>query len=77
MAVPASTPLTVAGDDEPVTVAILPLAGLQVPPVTASLSEVLAPAHMLAEPVMVPATGNGFTVTTLVATAVPQLLDTE
>ena len=45
------------------------------PPV-ALLSVVVVVGHSVSRPVMVPATGNGFTVTIAVAAAVPQLLVT-
>ena len=73
VAVPADTPVTM-----PVvpTVATVVAVLLQVPPVVASLNPVVAPAQTVAVPVMVPADGNGLTVTTLVAAAVPQPLVT-
>jgi hypothetical protein len=49
---------------------------LQVPPVTVLLNVVDAPVHTVVVPVIVPAKGNGLTVTAAVATAEPQLLVT-
>jgi hypothetical protein len=49
---------------------------LQVPPAAASVSDVVDPAHTVAVPVIVPAFGNGSTVTVAVAAAVPQPLVT-
>ena len=49
---------------------------LHAPPEVVSLKPVAEPAHTVAEPVMVPADGNGLTVTTSVAAAVPQPLVT-
>ena len=49
---------------------------LQVPPVATSLNVVVDPAQTVVVPVIVPAIGNGLTVTVVVATAVPQLLVT-
>ena len=62
VAVPAVTPVTTPVD-EPIVAFALPL--LHVPPVTRSLSVVVAPAHTLAVPAM--AVGTGFTVIGLVA----------
>ena len=49
---------------------------LQVPPVTSLLSVWSAPAHIDDAPVIVPALGNGLTVTIRVAIALQQLLVT-
>ncbi len=49
---------------------------LHTPPPAASVSVVVPAGHSEVVPVMVPATGSGFTVTILIATAVPQLLVT-
>ena len=63
--------------DTPVTIPVLPTVAipvapeLHVPPVTASVSAVVIPAHTVAVPVTVPALGAAFTVTTLLADAVP------
>ena len=70
---PAAIPLTIP---EASTVANVASALLQVPPVAASLNDVVAAAHTVAVPVIVPASGNGFTVTIIESTAVPQLLTT-
>ena len=48
----------------------------QVPPAVPSVSCVVLPAHTDEEPVMAPAVGNGLTVITCVAYAVPQPLVT-
>jgi hypothetical protein len=50
---------------------------LHVPPVAVLENEVVSPAHTVAVPESVPATGNGLTVTICVSVAVPQLLVTE
>ena len=73
LALPEETP-----DTTPVlfTAATEVLLLLQVPPVTTSLSVVDEPAHMALLPVMVPETGNGLTVASLLATEVPQPLVT-
>ena len=68
---PAETPVTIP----PLLMVATPVdTELQVPPVTASFNVVAEPAQTVVVPVMVPATGNGLTVTVVVATAVPQLL---
>ena len=46
------------------------------PPVVVLLNDVVAVAQTIAVPVIVPATGSGLTVTSIVAVAVPQLLVT-
>ena len=71
VAVPAVTPIT-----DPVlpTVAIVVAVLLHAPPVAASDKPVVEPTHTVAVPVMVPADGNGLTVTTSVAIAAPQPL---
>jgi hypothetical protein len=51
-----------------------PLLLLHEPPVTVLESDIVVPAHMLAEPVMVPALGDVFTVITRAAPITPQLL---
>ena len=73
VAVPAATPVTM-----PVlpTVATVVAVLLHAPPVVASPNPVVAPAQTVAVPVIVPADGNGLTVTTLIAAAVPQPLVT-
>ena len=57
------------------TVAAAVLVLLQAPPdvPVPSLNAVVEPAHTVAVPVIVPATGSGLTVTTCVAATVPQL----
>jgi hypothetical protein len=47
----------------PVTVATPVLVELHTPLVAPSVKDVVEPAHIVAVPVIVPATGNGFTVT--------------
>ena len=57
----------------------VPLPGfalLQTPPPAASVSAVVAPTQTVSVPVMVPALGNGLTVTTCVAAAAPHVLVT-
>ena len=49
---------------------------LQTPPLDPSLRVVVAVGHTVAVPLIAPALGNGFTVTTFVAAVVPQLLVT-
>ena len=71
VSVPAKTPVTT-----PLETVAFALAVLHVPPLAASLRVILAPTQTLVAPVIVPATGNGLTVITCVATAVPQLLVT-
>ena len=58
------------------TEAIAVLALLHVPPETLSDSGVVEPAQTVVVPEILPAIGNGFTVTVAVALAVPQLLVT-
>ena len=70
---PASIPVIVPDAS---VVANIASALLQVPPVAASLNDVVAVAQTVAVPVIVPASGNGFTVTSIESTAVPQLLIT-
>ncbi len=69
---PELTPVTIP--DVP-TVAIPVAVLLQVPPAVASLSEVVAPpAHTMAVPLIdAGVAGNGFTVTSTVDAALPQL----
>ena len=54
-----------------------PLVALQVPPETVSERVMPEPTHTLPGPVIVPASGNGFTVTLAVAEVVPQPVVTE
>ena len=71
--VPAATPVTT-----PVA-STLPTVGaelLHTPPDAALVSAVVEPAQTVPVPVIVPATGDGFTVTTAVAATVPQLFVT-
>ena len=49
---------------------------LHTPPLTASVSVMVAVGHTVNVPMIVPAVGNGSTVTTAVAATVPQLLVT-
>lgn len=72
--VPADIPLTM-----PVllTVAIPVVLLLHRPPIVAFVNDVVPPAHTVEIPVIVPATGNAFTVAVVVATTEPQLLFTE
>ena len=49
---------------------------LHAPPTAASVKDVFAPAQSTGVPVMVPAFGSAFTVTTWAAAVVPQLLVT-
>ena len=72
--VPATPPVTM-----PVapTVATAGVTLLHVPPAERSVSAVVPPAgQSVSAPVIVPATGDGFTVTTVVAATVPQLFVT-
>ena len=57
-------------------VAIAGVTELQMPLPAASLKVVVAAGHTVNVPVIVPALGTGFTVTIVVATAVPQLFVT-
>jgi hypothetical protein len=59
-----------------VTVATLSALELHAPPLTQLPNVVVEPAHTDALPVIVPASGMAFTVTTLMAFAAPQLLVT-
>ena len=73
MLVPKDTP--VSNPEVPIVatpVAVL----LHVPPAVPSLSKLVEVGQTIVVPVMVPASGKGFTVTTCVAAAVPQLLVT-
>jgi hypothetical protein len=74
VAEPEESPVTVPVDD---TVA-MPVDELtQLPPLPLVVSEIEAATHTDAGPLIVPATGNGLTVTGCVATSVPQPLVTE
>ena len=68
VAVPEATPPIVP----PLTVATPVLVLLHTPPVATSLNTIVEPAHTVAVPVIVPATGRRLTVTTWVAATVPQ-----
>lgn len=67
--VPALTPCTIPAD----TVTWLLLA-LHVPPLTASLSDVFPPTATVDDPLIVPGSARGFTVTVVVAVLEPQTL---
>jgi hypothetical protein len=71
VAEPAVTPVTTPAAS---TVATPDALLLHVPPAAASVSVTEEPAHTDEVPVMVPAAGNGFTVTVVVTVVVPQLL---
>jgi len=71
VAVPWATPVTTPAAS---TVAISVASLLQAPPIAALVSAVADPAQTVAVPAMVPALGSGLTVTTVVETALPQLL---
>ena len=71
VAVPDVMPLTTPKGS---TVAMLVAAELHTPPATASVSDVVEPAHTAIIPVMLPVAGSGPTVTIIPAAAVPQLL---
>lgn len=73
VAVPADTPFIIPALPA-VATPIVPL--VQVPPVVASLRWVEVVGQTFSEPVMVPANGEGLTVTMAEVTAVPQLLVT-
>jgi hypothetical protein len=74
--VPADIPVTILPMAIGITVAVVLLL-LHVPPGSAAADKVmLAPVHRLEEPVIVPASGSGFTVTVAVVAALPQLLVT-
>ena len=70
---PVATPDTCP---EASTVATPGVLLVHVPPAEASLNVVIEPTQTVPIPVMLPALGNGLTVTKLVAAAVPQLLVT-
>lgn len=69
VALPELTPDTIPVAEPTVATDVLPL--LHVPPLTALPSVELPPMHTLDVPVIVPADGAPFTVTTAVAVAVP------
>ena len=66
---PETTPV---GSTVATPVAVL----LHMPPVATSVKFTVVPGHRVKSPVIAPATGSGFTVTTAVAVNVPQLLET-
>ena len=68
---PADTPVTIPV--EPI-VAIPVASLLHVPPVMASLNEVVESTHNIEVPVIVPVAGKGLTVTTFVEITEPQTL---
>ena len=59
---------------EPSTLATPGLPLLHTPPKAGSVNEVVSPTQITVVPLIVPAEGCAFTVTTCVATALPQLL---
>ena len=69
--VPVDSPVTTP---DVLMVAVVVLATLHVPPVAVLLIVMVAPTQTTVGPERVPASGAGFTVTTLVATCVPQAL---
>ena len=71
---PADTPVTMPAL---FTVAMVVLALLHTPPLPVVLRVPVAPTHTVEGPPMVPASGNGFTVTVAVAATVPQVPVTE
>ena len=73
MAVPEAMPVTIPVEP---TVAADVFDELQTPPPVASLKAIVAPGHMEPAHVIVPAVADEFTVITVVAVAVPQLLVT-
>lgn len=62
--IPAATPVTAPA---PATVAIAVLLLVQLPPVTDGVRVMLLPAHKVVGPLIVPATGSGFTLSVAVA----------
>jgi hypothetical protein len=70
--VPAARPLTVPPDTVAAALSVL----LQMPPVTEGVRVTAASSQTVSEPLSVPATGRGFTVTVTESAAVPQLLVT-
>ena len=71
VAVPAVTPVTTP--EVPIVATPVGIL-LHAPPPAASVSAVVAVAHTIGVPVMIPAEGMAITVTTVVAAVVPQLL---
>lgn len=72
VSIPAATPITIPV----VPIDAFALLIHHVPPDAASVKVRVEPTHTVDNPVIVPALGSGFTVTNLVATAVPQLFVT-
>ena len=70
--VPTDMPVTTPPDTVPTAVLLL----LHTPLPVASVKLVVAPAHKVGVPVIVPALGIGLTVTIVVALVLPQLLVT-
>ena len=73
MSVPAATPPAMPAG----LTAAFPFTALHAPPDTVSVRGVDEPTHTLESPEIVPAAGNGLTVTVLVIVAVPHALKTE
>ena len=71
--VPDATPVTVPAGSI-VTAAVLLLCHVPMPLAVTSDNGAVEPIHTDDDPVIVPATGNGLTVTVAVAVAVPQEL---
>jgi hypothetical protein len=71
--VPSVTPVT--SPDE-LIVAFAGVEEVHTPPLTVLVSNVVVAGHNVVVPLMIPALGNGLTVTTFVAATVPQLLVT-
>jgi hypothetical protein len=72
-AVPGATPVTTPA---PLTDATEVLLLLHTPPAAPSVNVVVFPAHIVVDPLMVPALGAAFTVIVLEALTEPQLLIT-
>ena len=75
---PALIPPTTPLEDPTVPIAVLLLLHVPIPPdAVASVKVIVTPVHTDVEPVIAPATGVAFTVTTYVAVTVPHdTLDT-
>ena len=67
---PEDTPVTTPVDPTTVAIPVLPL--LHTPPDEASVKPMDEPMQTADGPMMLPATGTGFTVTSAVAAAAPQ-----
>jgi hypothetical protein len=72
----ATPPLTPVTTPAAFTEAIAPLPDNHVPAAGVAVSVVVVPADSVAVPVITAATGSAFTVTTLLAVALPQMLVT-